>query len=155
MTAVCGLKTLSVCTFKTSPCVPAPRPHAEKHVRVLPAYTGTFLNLHTEAFRVYTRGFQRDTAHTTPHDITPHTHTTTHTHHQHTETETEKEDRERRQRKKTEREKRREKREERRKEKRRKEKRREDEDEKEDEKQENHDVDWRGKRCTQEKAKLA
>ena len=23
-------------------CVPAPRPHAEKHVRVLPAYTETF-----------------------------------------------------------------------------------------------------------------
>ena len=30
-----------VCTFKTSRCVPAPRPHAEKHVRVLLAYTGT------------------------------------------------------------------------------------------------------------------
>ena len=31
-----------VCPFKTSPCVPAPRAHAEKHVRVLPAYTETF-----------------------------------------------------------------------------------------------------------------
>ena len=32
----------SVCTFKTSPCVPAPRAHVETHVRVLPAYTETF-----------------------------------------------------------------------------------------------------------------
>ena len=31
-----------------SPCVPAPCPHAEKHVRVLPAYT--------ETFRTHTRG---------------------------------------------------------------------------------------------------
>ena len=36
MTAVYRLKTLSVCTFKTSPCVPAPRPHAENHVRRRP-----------------------------------------------------------------------------------------------------------------------
>ena len=35
-------KTLSVCRFKTSPCMPATRPHAFQHVGVLPAYTGTF-----------------------------------------------------------------------------------------------------------------
>ena len=37
----------SVCPFKTSLCMPAPRAHVEKHVRVLPAYTATFLNVHT------------------------------------------------------------------------------------------------------------
>ena len=31
-----------VCTFKTSPCVPAPRAHMFQHVRVVPAYTETF-----------------------------------------------------------------------------------------------------------------
>ena len=31
-----------VCGFKTSPCVPAPRPLVETHVRMVPAYTGTF-----------------------------------------------------------------------------------------------------------------
>ena len=35
-------KNASVCTFKTSPCMPAPRAHVETHVRVVPAYTGTF-----------------------------------------------------------------------------------------------------------------
>ena len=35
-------KTLSVCRFKTSPCMPALRAHAFQHVSVLPAYTGTF-----------------------------------------------------------------------------------------------------------------
>ena len=40
----------SVCGFKTSPCVPAPRAHVETHVRVVPAYMGTFLNAHTKAF---------------------------------------------------------------------------------------------------------
>ena len=35
-------QNVPVCTFKTSPCVPAPRPHVETHVRVLPAFTGTF-----------------------------------------------------------------------------------------------------------------
>ena len=32
---------------------------------------------------------------------------------------------------------------------------REERQEKKNEKKENHDVDWRGKRCNQEKAKLA
>ena len=40
----------SVCTFQTSPCMPATHAHVAKHVRVLPAYMGTFfLNVHTEA----------------------------------------------------------------------------------------------------------
>ena len=40
----CGVRRwrTSVCTFKTSPCIPAPRPHVETHVRVVPANTGTF-----------------------------------------------------------------------------------------------------------------
>ena len=30
------------CTFKTSPCVPAPRANVEQHVDVVPVHTGTF-----------------------------------------------------------------------------------------------------------------
>ena len=45
---VCGFKNASVCTFKTSPCMPAPRAHVSTHVRVVP--------VHTETFRTYTRG---------------------------------------------------------------------------------------------------
>ena len=45
---VCGFKNASVCTFKTSQCVPAPRAHVFQHVRVEPVHTGTF--------RTYTRG---------------------------------------------------------------------------------------------------
>ena len=37
---ICG--GASVCTFKTSPCMPAPRAHVLKHVRVVPVHTGTF-----------------------------------------------------------------------------------------------------------------
>ena len=36
------MKNVSVCRFKTSLCVPAPRPHVVTHVRVVPAHTGTF-----------------------------------------------------------------------------------------------------------------
>ena len=36
-----SIPNASVCTFKTSPCVPAPRAHVFQHVRVVPAYTGT------------------------------------------------------------------------------------------------------------------
>ena len=35
-------KKTSVCRFKTSPCVPAPRAHVLPHVRVVPVHTGTF-----------------------------------------------------------------------------------------------------------------
>ena len=39
---LCGFKNASVCTFKTSPCVPAPRAHVFQHVRVVLVHTGTF-----------------------------------------------------------------------------------------------------------------
>ena len=47
---VCPLKHVPICTLKTSQCVPAPRAHVSTRVRVVPAFTGTFLNVHTEAF---------------------------------------------------------------------------------------------------------
>ena len=37
-----SIQNAPVCTFKTSPCVPAPRAHVFQHVRVVPAYTRTF-----------------------------------------------------------------------------------------------------------------
>ena len=43
---VCGFKNASVCTFKTSLCMPAPRVNVFQHVRVVPAYV---LNGHTES----------------------------------------------------------------------------------------------------------
>ena len=79
-----SIQNVTMCTFKTSPCLPAPRAHVFQHVRVFPAYT----NGHT--------------THATPHTHT-HTHHRLHTHshtqhhtqyHTETETETEKEDRE-------------------------------------------------------------
>ena len=39
---VWGFKNASVCGFKTSPCMPAPRVHVFQHVRVVPVHTGTF-----------------------------------------------------------------------------------------------------------------
>ena len=36
------IQNVPVCTFKTSPCVPAPRAHVSTHVRVVPVHTGTF-----------------------------------------------------------------------------------------------------------------
>ena len=39
---VCGFENVTVCTFKTSPCMPAPRAHVLKHVRLVPVHTGTF-----------------------------------------------------------------------------------------------------------------
>ena len=70
---VSTFKTPSVCRFKTSPCMPAPRAHVETHVRVVPACTGTFLNLHTGVS-------QRVTTHSTTKpqpQIQPQRHTTT------------------------------------------------------------------------------
>ena len=58
-----SVRKTSVCTFKTSPCVPAPRAHVSTHVRVVPLHTGTFW--------IYTvRFFLR----ATPQTPTPHTH---------------------------------------------------------------------------------
>ena len=72
----------SVCRFKTSPCVLAPRANVEKHVRVVPAYTGDVLNLHTEAFlnphtvffffHVFSACRNTHNTHTTPQHTTPH-----------------------------------------------------------------------------------
>ena len=39
---VFGFKNVSVCGFKTSPCVPAPRAHVLPHAGVVPVHTGTF-----------------------------------------------------------------------------------------------------------------
>ena len=39
---LCYVQNVPVCTFKTSQCVPAPRPHAFQHVDVVLAHTGTF-----------------------------------------------------------------------------------------------------------------
>ena len=50
---VCGVarrKKTSVCRFKTSPCVPAPRAHVLPHAGVVLVHTGDVLNLHTEVF---------------------------------------------------------------------------------------------------------
>ena len=44
----CTLKKKTVCTFKTSPCVPAPRPHVVTLAGVVPVHTGGVLNVHTE-----------------------------------------------------------------------------------------------------------
>ena len=54
---VCGAawhaEKTSVCRFKTSPCVPAPRAHVLPHAGVVPVHTGTFW--------IYTRRFLRRT----------------------------------------------------------------------------------------------
>ena len=57
-----------MCTFKTSPSVPATRPHVFEHADVLP--------VHTETFLMYTRRFcsvPHHTPHTTHHIHTQHT----------------------------------------------------------------------------------
>ena len=89
--------SLSVCPFKTSPCVPAPRAHISTHVRVVPVYTGTFWT-DTRRRVEWTHGiFQRATSHHTTHR----THTTATRPQQHTETETCRDRERERQRKKT------------------------------------------------------
>ena len=55
-----SVQKTSVCGFKTSLCVPTPRPHVLTHAGVVPVHTGTFW--------IYTRRFfLRATQHTTPH----------------------------------------------------------------------------------------
>ena len=79
---VCGFeKNASVCTFKTSPCVQAPCAHVETHVRLVPAYTGTFLNAHTGYPRFFSVPQHKQT------HIQTHTHTTQHNTQHHTEKE--------------------------------------------------------------------
>ena len=72
------MKNVTVCTFKTSPCIPAPRAHMLKHVCAWCRYTrGRFERTHGDVLR----------GHTAPH-TTPH-HADTPKHHTETETETE------------------------------------------------------------------
>ena len=40
------VQNASVCRYKKSPCVPAPRPHVLTHAGVVPVHTGTF-RMHT------------------------------------------------------------------------------------------------------------
>ena len=85
---VCRFKNASVCTFKTSPCMPATRAHAFEHVRVASIHGDVFecthggvLNLHTGVFSVphHTTPHHTTPHHTTPHHTTPHTTTPPHT----------------------------------------------------------------------------
>ena len=83
---VLPMKNVTVCTFKASPCVPAPRAHVFQHVRV-------------DARRVFLRAKPRHTPHHTKHTHTPlkprtPTHNNTRRQRQR-QTETEKEDRDR------------------------------------------------------------
>ena len=48
------IQHVPVCKFKRSPCMPATRAHVEKHVRVLPAYTGRFECTHGGVFSPHT-----------------------------------------------------------------------------------------------------
>ena len=104
---VLPMNNVSVCAFKTSPFVPAPRAHMLKHVCAWCRYKrGRFERTHGDVLSGHTGFFQCATPHTTHH------HTTQNNTQQHTETETdrdrqrqrkktEEEDRGRRQRKKT------------------------------------------------------
>ena len=90
------IQNVPVCTFKTSPCVPAPRAHEETHVRVVLACTRTFgmdtrrrVGIHIRFFLVFFSVPQHKRTHQT-HTTTTTTHTTQHHNTQHhTETETE------------------------------------------------------------------
>ena len=64
------IQNVPVCTFKTSPCVPAPRPHV--------LHTVTFLKPHT-GFSTFFAACRNTHKHT-------HEHTHTHTHHDHNDT---------------------------------------------------------------------
>ena len=100
-------KTPSVCTFKTSPCVPAPRTHVSTCVRVVLVHTGT-CGVDTRAFQCvthhtphnnHTQQHHTQQHHTTTQDTTHHNNTTTNTSRKQRQTETER-DRERRRRQK-------------------------------------------------------
>ena len=65
---------------KRPPCVPAPRAHVFQHVRVVPAYTGTFLNVHTEARVEATYGVFPAFFHTVPQHTHKHDHSHKHSH---------------------------------------------------------------------------
>ena len=107
----------SVCGFKKSPCMLAPRAHVETHVRVVPVHTGTFLNLHTKVF-----SGPHHTTHTAQHTPTRNT-TQNHTRTSHGERGKEKE-KEKKKKKKKGKKKKEKRKEKKRKEKKRKEKKR-------------------------------
>ena len=84
----CGTLKTPVCTFKTSPCVPAPRAHAFQHTCGRGAGThGDVLNVHTGGRFERSHGEreeagQRDTpthTHQHPHAATTNTHNAQHT----------------------------------------------------------------------------
>ena len=63
-----SIQNVTMCTFKTSPCLPAPRAHVFQHVRVFPAYT----NGHTTHATPHTHTHTPQTPHALPH-TTSHT----------------------------------------------------------------------------------
>ena len=92
-----SVQNASVCTFKTSPvCTGTTRSCWKACARVAGIH-GDVLNVHTEAFWVYTRDFQRatHTTHTTHQTTNTHNHTHRHTPH-HTDRDREKRQREKR-----------------------------------------------------------
>ena len=85
-----SVQKTSVCRFKTSPCVPAPRAHVVTHVRRGAGTHGDVLNLHTKVFFcVPSRATHHTTHNTTQHHTTRHNTTRHHNTQHHTETETE------------------------------------------------------------------
>ena len=52
----CDTLNNPVCTFKTSPCMPATRAHAFQHERVLPAHTERFGRTHRDVLDGHTGG---------------------------------------------------------------------------------------------------
>ena len=80
----------SVCSFKTSSCVPAPRPHVVPHARGA-GTLGDILNLHTEAFFQCATPHNTHNTHTTTHTTTPQNNNTE----QHTETDRDRENKRR------------------------------------------------------------
>ncbi len=89
-----SIQNVPVCTFKTSPCVPAPRAHVETHVRVMPATRGRFGWTYGVFTVPHTNHTTHHTAHTPQHK-TWHNTSTRPQHHMERERETER-DRERR-----------------------------------------------------------
>ena len=101
-----SIQNVPVWTFKTSPCVRAPRAHVSTHVRVVPAYPTTF-GMYTRRFFLrpttgFSTLFQRAATHTNTHTHTKHTprppttprpqrHTTQHNTQHHAETDRESE----------------------------------------------------------------
>ena len=76
-----------VCTFKTSPCVPAPRAHVEKHVDVVPCTRGRFECIHggvSESTYGFFHGFSACRTPNTPRPPTTATTTQTTDHTTHT-----------------------------------------------------------------------